>query len=87
MKQIQIRLEPDQHQVLTEIVQHTEGRISELLRRIIQDWLTTYTAKAVWRRRLDALNELDLIRVDIEQHSGLIFETCWLRYARKGNRN
>jgi hypothetical protein len=74
MKQVQIWLEPDQCQVLTEIAQHTDVNFSELLRQIIQDWLTTHAAEAIRRRRLNALKELSLLRVDIEQHSGLIYE-------------
>jgi Arc/MetJ-type ribon-helix-helix transcriptional regulator len=76
----QILLEPEQHEALVKIAQKEQRSISDVMREIVNDWLSRRDRKAQRRRELEALEELTQLRKKIEEdhgvyHGDLIEET------------
>ena len=62
----QILLEPEQHAALAEIAQNENRSISDLVREIVRQWLDEQDRDAQLARELQALDELNLMRLVIQ---------------------
>lgn len=67
----QILLEPEQHAALVEIAQQEGRSISEVVREIVQCYLSQQEGTSLWRQRTQALERLKQIREGVEQRYGV----------------
>jgi hypothetical protein len=71
MDTLEIVLEPDQHQALIEIAR-CEGRsISDLVREILEQYLTGQDREVQTQREIRAIGELTQIRRQIQEQHGV----------------
>ena len=67
----QILLEPEQHNALAEAARRENRSISELMREIVDQWLSQQDEQQVWVQRMEALERLNQIRERIQQEYGI----------------
>jgi hypothetical protein len=67
----QILLEPEQHEALAEIAQRQNRSISNVVREILNDWLSTQERASQRRRELEALEELTRLRLRVQERHGI----------------
>ena len=67
----QILLEPEQHSALVEISRQEERSISDLVRRIISQYLKERARDTERQRAIQSLEKLTVLRRKIEQRSGI----------------
>ncbi len=67
----QILLEPEQHQALADVARRENRSISELMREIVDQWLSQQDEQRVWEQRMAALERLNQIRERIQQEYGV----------------
>jgi plasmid stability protein len=73
----QILLETDQHLKLERRAQESGRSMSDLVREIVDEYLTRESVGEALRRSLAALDELTAMRRDVEREHGLL-ETSFL---------
>jgi hypothetical protein len=66
----QILLEPEQHNALAEVARREKRSISELVREIVDRWLSQQDEQHLWEKRMQALERLGQIRERIQQEYG-----------------
>jgi hypothetical protein len=66
----QILLEPEQHNALVEVARREKRSISELVREIVDRWLSQQDEQHLWEKRMQALERLGQIRERIQQEYG-----------------
>ena len=67
----QILLEPEQHNALAEVARRENRSISELMREIVDQWLSQQDNQRLWEQRMEALERLSQIRERIQQEYGV----------------
>ena len=67
----QILLEPEQHNALAEVARRENRSISELMREIVDQWLSQQDDQRLWEQRMEALERLGQIRESIQQEYGV----------------
>jgi hypothetical protein len=67
----QILLEPEQHSALVEIAHQEERSISDLVRRIVNQYLKDRAAHSERQRAIQSLRKLTDLRRKVEQRSGI----------------
>ena len=67
----QILLEPEQHAALAETARREERSISDLMREIVDHWLSQQDEQRLWEQRMQALERLNQIRERIQQEYGV----------------
>ena len=67
----QILLEPEQHRALSEIAKQEQRSISDLVREIIADWLAAEDQEDQRQRQLQALEQLNELRHQIQERHGV----------------
>ena len=67
----QILLEPEQHNALAEVARRENRSISELMREIVDQWLSQQDEQRLWEQRMEALGRLSHIRERIQQEYGI----------------
>lgn len=70
-RRTQILLEPEQHNALVEIAHQEERSISDLVRRIVSQYLKERARDTGRRRAVQSLERLTNMRKKIEQRSGI----------------
>jgi hypothetical protein len=67
----QILLEPEQHNALAEVARRENRSISELMREIVDQWLSQQDDQRLWEQRMEVLERLGQIRESIQQEYGV----------------
>jgi hypothetical protein len=67
----QILLEPEQHNALVEVARRENRSISELMREIVDQWLSQQDEHRLWEQRMEALERLGQIRERVQQEYGI----------------
>ena len=67
----QILLEPEQHNALAEVARRENCSISELMREIVDQWLSQQDDQRLWEQRMEVLERLGQIRESIQQEYGV----------------
>jgi len=67
----QILLEPEQHNALAEVARRENRSISELMREIVNQWLSQQDDQRLWEQRMETLERLGQIRESIQQEYGV----------------
>ncbi len=67
----QILLEPEQHQILTEIAQEEGRSLSDLVREIVREHLARQDREAQLQRELQAIEALSEIRRQVHEAHGV----------------
>jgi len=67
----QILLDPEQHAALAEAARREERSISDLMREIVDHWLSQQDEQRLWEQRMQALERLNQIRERIQQENGV----------------
>ena len=70
-RRTQILLEPEQHKTLAEIAHQEERSISDLVRRIVNQYLEERARDTERQRAIQSLDKLTDLRRNIEQRSGI----------------
>jgi hypothetical protein len=79
----QILLEPEQHTALAEVARRENRSISELMREIVDRWLSQQDDQRLWEQRMEALERLSQIRERIQQEYG-VYQGDLIEEARAG---
>jgi hypothetical protein len=67
----QILLEPEQHAALAELAGREDRSISDLVREIVDRWLSQQDERRLWEQRMEALERLSQIRERIQAEYGV----------------
>ena len=67
----QILLEPKQHRALSEIAEHEERSISDIVRESVQIYLAARERETQRERALQALQDLTAIRQHLQEQQGI----------------
>ncbi len=79
----QILLEPEQHAALVDAARREERSISDLVREIVDQWLSQQDEQRLWEQRMEALERLNQIRERVQQEYG-VYQGDLLEEARAG---
>ena len=70
----QILLEPEQHQMLSEIADRRQQSLSHVMREIVQDYLVERDLDEQQRQEIEAIQALAELRRTIQERRGLVME-------------
>jgi hypothetical protein len=78
----QILVEPQQHQALVEAARQQNRSISEIVRQILDDWMTEHSLETRKQHELETLESLRQMRLRIQERHG-IYQGDLLNEARE----